>query len=165
MGTENESTAPETEVEGETPGEEGESDLVKDLRRQLRAQNKELKDLRPLRETTAYLEAGLDKLSEDQKTALKAVAGTDITKDNLIAKAKSLGFVPNEDPGEAAQREQIQGEVQTINGTEQAISGSTTQPDNRDLATKIRSTNSPEELLALLAQEGEAHGLLVQDEW
>ena len=158
MGTETESTTQDPGSENST-GED--SDLVKDLRKQLKAKDKTIGELLPLKETNAFLAAGLGELCDDHKMALKAVAGEELSKEILIEKAKSLGFV-----SETSEEEQeIKGEVQTINNTEKVVSKSTAKPDTRDFTTRLQEAKSQEEVMSLLASEGAEHGLLVEDEF
>jgi len=164
MDIENQDENQETNEEEEQETSE-DNKLIKDLRKQLRAKDKELKDLRPLRETNAFLEAGLGTLSDDHKTALRAVVGEDFTRDNLLAKAKSLGFSVTEKSNDDREQEQIKGEVNTINETEESVRHSTAKPDTRDFVTKMREAKSQDELMQLIAQQGEEHGLLVSDDF
>jgi hypothetical protein len=168
MGTENETLDPNDDEEtAEQQGDSEDTKLIKSLRRTIRAKDKELGSLRPLKETVAFHDAGLGSLSADHLTALKAVAGEDFSKENLQAKAKALGFSAESksDESDKQQQEQIQGEVNTINQTENSINKSTAKPDNRDLVTKIREAKSQKEIMELIASEGEAHGLLVETEF
>lgn len=158
MGTEPETTTGSGE---ETTTPEPDSDLVKDLRKQLKAKDKRIGELLPLQDTNAFLSAGLGDLSDDHKAALRAVAGDELTTEILTAKAKALGFISET----SEEQQEIQGEVQTINNTERVVSKSTAKPDNRDFTTKLREAKSQEEVMALIASEGGEHGLLVEDEF
>jgi hypothetical protein len=165
MGTENEDPNQDPEEEEETEQTE-DNKLIRDLRKQLRAKDKELTSLRPLKETVAFHDAGLGSLSEDHKTALKAVAGDDFTKDNLIAKAKTLGFSATTDTSEETrQQQEIQQEVQTINGTETAVSRPTAKPDNKTFVQRLNEAKTQQEAMEIIATYGEAEGLLVETEF
>lgn len=107
-----------------------------------------------------FLEAGLGKLSDDEKVALKAVAGEELTAELLLEKAKALRFVSEQ----TEEEKEIADDVQTINQTEKVVSKSTAKPDNRDFTTRLREAKSQDEVMALLAAEGQEHGLLVEDE-
>lgn len=158
-----------------TSGNEEESDLIKDLRKQINDKNDELKFLRPLKVTNALLEAGLGKLSDDHKTALLAVAGENPDTETLAAKAKALGFSSEPTPPEtttepgtqeqAQQQQQIQGEVQAIENQEGATSQSSAKPDARSFTDKIKGAKDADELMRLIENEGEEHRLLVSDEF
>jgi len=164
MGTEDEQEpeAEEEEVEETDPNESKDNKLIRDLRKQLRAKDKELKDLRPMREVNAFLSAGLGDLSESHKTALRAVAGDDLTKDNLLAKAQLLGFTATDTNGDGESKE-IAEEVETINRGERVVSRPTAKPNARSLTQMIKQAKSPEEVMALVAEHGEAEGLLIEE--
>lgn len=153
-------TETETTTDNGDENKVEESDLVKDLRKQLKSKDKIISELSPLKETNMFLEAGLGKLSDDEKVAVKAVAGEELTAELLLEKAKALRFVSEQ----TEEEKEIADDVQTINQTEKVVSKSTAKPDNRDFTTRLREAKSQDEVMALLAAEGQEHGLLVEDE-
>lgn len=163
MGTESETEEQEEQEEEEQSNSDTEeSKLLKDLRKQIRDANKELKTLRPLKETNAFLSANLGELSEEKRTALRAVVGEDMSADNLLAKARLLGFVA-EDSKTKDEQQTIDNERKTISQTEKVVSSRTATPDNRDFITKLNEAKTQDETMAIIAAEGQEHGLLVEE--
>lgn len=171
MGTDNvnDTTADDDDGNDDDGANEQESGVIKTLRKQIRGLEKEVKELRPLRETNAFLAAGLGDLSADHKMALRAVAGSDLSSETLKAKALVLGFLKEGTGGDttkdtSAQDAQTSAELDAASRIEQTVATGTSQEAPKDFIKQIQSAKSQDELLALIAAQGEEHGLIIETE-
>jgi hypothetical protein len=147
----------EDDYDEDQPDEDEESPVVRDLRKKASKADKVEREAQELRTENALLKANLGTLSERQRKAILATHDGDLTPEALKATALDLGFIEAEAPAPAQVPEDEQAEHQRA--AEATSAAPASEATVTTLDDKIAAARSPEELDAILAQEG----LLAQD--
>jgi hypothetical protein len=123
-------------------------------------------ELANLKTDKLFNDAGLGHLSEDHRTALKAVAGNELTIDLLKDKAGALGFNKTEEPkppaGETLPPPQgaVDADLLLLSQINAATDAKPASGSGDVYYDQLRAAKSQEEILEVIRKDGGRHGQL-----